>query len=192
MDKEMLERVMLGIALVIASALLWVVFSIATQNLLGWAQYSRGIDLLYLPAGARLLIVLVFGIWGATGIAISNPLMAMFVFGPNAQPETFTNSFIAGFVPYLTVVAGCKLLGVDRDLAALRPIHLAVLALAVSIATPLAFNMQFMFDGLKPQEDLAANLSAMMLGDFLGCLLMLVLARLAIAIYRQAKVTFPQ
>lgn len=187
MDTQTLEKVMLAIALVLASALLWVGFGLASRSLLAWAQYSRGIDMIYLPAGARLLIVLVFGIWGATGIAVSNPFMAIVVFGAQSQPETFTNSFIAGFVPYITVVAGCKLLGVDRDLGALRPIHLAVLALAVSIATPLAFNLQFIVDGLKPMGDLAANLSAMMLGDFLGCLLMLVLARLAIAIYRQAK-----
>lgn len=192
MDTQTLEKVMLAMALVLASALLWVGFGLASRGLLAWAQYSRGIDMIYLPAGARLLIVLVFGIWGATGIAVSNPFMALFVFGAQSQPETVTNSFIAGFVPYITVVAGCKLLGVDRDLGALRPIHLAVLALTVSIATPLAFNLQFIVDGLKPMGDLAANLSAMMLGDFLGCLLMLVLARLAIAIYRQAKVAVSQ
>lgn len=187
MDTQTLEKVLLAIVLVLASALLWVGFGLASQSLLAWAQYSRGIDLIYLPAGVRLLIVLVFGIWGATGIAVSNPFMALFVFGAQSQPETFTNSFIAGFVPYLTMVACCKLLGVDRDLGALRPIHLAVFALAVSIVTPLAFNLQFIFEGLKARHELGANLSAMMLGDFLGCLVMLLLARVAIAIYRRAK-----
>lgn len=192
MVTQTLEKMLLGIALVLASGLLWVGFGLATQNLLAWTNYARGIDLIYLPAGVRLLIVLVFGIWGATGIAVANPFMALFVFGAQSQPETLTNSFIAGFVPYITVIACCKVLGVDRDLASLKPIHLAVLALAVSIATPLVFNLQFIFDGLKAKQDFAANLSAMMLGDFLGCLLMLMLARVAIALFRHARLALSQ
>ena len=58
-----------------------------------------GIDLIYLPAGVRLLIVLAFGVWGAIGIALSNPLLFITAFGQQSMSELVVNSLIAGFVP---------------------------------------------------------------------------------------------
>lgn len=175
-----------ALALVLLSAFLWIGFGLISQPLFDWAHHSAGIDLVYFPAGVRLLIVLTFKVWGALGVSLSNPAMALFEFGQQEWPELLVNSFIAGFVPFLTVVACCKLAGVGSNLAALKPLHIPVFALAVSVVTPLLFNLQFLIFGLKPDQDFAANLSAMILGDFLGCLLALVIARIVIAAYRQA------
>jgi len=182
------EKLTLRFSLVMISALLWVGIGLANQQLLDWAHHSVGIDLVYLPAGVRLLIVLVFGVWGAAGITLANPMMALFEFGPEPIIELLLNSMIAGFVPWLGVMGCCKIIGVDPRLSKLRPIHIPMLALGVSVATPLAFNLQFVMSGLKQPQDFTANLSAMILGDFVGCLLVLIMARLAIALYRKAIV----
>ena len=66
----------------------------------------------------------------------------------------------------------------------LKPIHLPVLALAVSLTTPLAFNIQFLLAGREPPELFFSNFSAMAFGDFVGCLLVIGFVRLLIVAYR--------
>ena len=77
------------------------------------------------------------------------------------------------------------MLGIGTDLAQLRPVHLPLLALAVSLTTPLAFNLQFLLLGLEPRHAFLANTFAMSFGDFLGCLIALATARLVIAVARR-------
>lgn len=182
MKLENVER----LAFVVVSAFLWVGFGLIGQLIFDWAHHSAGIDLVYLPAGVRLVIVLTFKVWGALGIAVANPVMALYEFGQQDLTELLVNAFIAGFVPFLTVVACCRIAGVDPNLAALKPRHIPVFALAVSVVTPLMFNLQFLIFSVKPNQDFAANLSAMILGDFLGCLIALGIARIGISLYRQA------
>ena len=94
------------------------------------------------------------------------------------------NSLIAGFVPLIAARGAQRLLGIDSNLASLRPVHLPLLALAVSVATPLAFNAQFLILGAASVEQLWRNVPAMMLGDFLGCMVALVIVRFTIWAYR--------
>ena len=89
-------------------------------------------------------------------------------------------------MPYLVVGAFSKSFGISTSLLQLKPIHLPVLALAASLATPLAFNFQFLLAGRKPPELFLTNFTAMAFGDFVGCLLVIGCARLLIAANRMA------
>lgn len=177
----------INLALVIVSAALWAVFWFANSWAFATLHYTTGISLVYFPAGVRLLIVLVFGVWGAIGIALSNPLLFLFEFGSQSVPELLVDSLIAGFVPLLAARACQKLLGIGSSLENLRPVHLPILALAVSIATPLAFNLMFLAYGLKPLAELPRNVSAMALGDFLGCMIALMAAMLVLMLLRRLR-----
>lgn len=168
-----------------ASAVLWPVSWHLNAMFFASAAYTTGISLVYFPAGVRLAIVLLFGIWGAIGIAVSNPFLFLSTFGEQGPGEIVVNSLIAGFVPLLVARGVQRALGVDHSLSNLRPLHLPLLALAVSIATPLALNLQFAAQGLKPVGEMWSNMSAMMLGDFLGCMVALVAVRLLIPVWRR-------
>lgn len=171
----------------IVSAALWAGFWFLNAWVFSALSYAPGISLVYFPAGLRLLLVLAFGVWGALGIALINPLLFLDAFGDQSTTELIVNSLIAGFVPLL-VTRGCqRLLGIGESLENLQPAHLPLLALAVSIATPLALNLMFVAYGLKPLADLAQNVSAMVLGDFLGCMIALILARLVLMALRYAR-----
>lgn len=182
-----LTGVRLNLLLVAVSALLWVAFWFLNAWIFSWLQYGPGITLVYLPAGVRLIIVLAFGVWGAIGIALSNPLLFLSAFGQQSFSVILVNSLISGFVPLLAARACQGLLGIGASLEKLRPIHLPILALAVSIATPLALNVMFVAYGLKPLGEVARNVSAMALGDFLGCLIALVAAKLALVAFRKLR-----
>ena len=171
---------------IFVSGIVWLGISLLNSNLLSSTAVTTGIDLVYLPAGFRLLMILLFGFWGALGIFLTNPILFVEYFGTASITEMVINSGIAAFVPYTVVRACSKSFGVNSSLMELKPIHLPVLALAVSLATPLAFNIQFLLAGRKPQELFLTNFSAMAFGDFVGCLLVVGIVRLLIVAYRMA------
>lgn len=170
---------------IVVSGLLWLCFGVFNKEALSFTNFGAGIDIVYLPAGIRLLLVLVLGIWGAIGITLANPFLVAIHIGEQSITGTLINSIIAGFVPLVCARSVQYLLGIDHNLSSLKPIHLPLLALVVSLATPLAFNIQFVLLGLKPYSEFIQNFAAMSLRDFLGCLAILVSARSLIAVARR-------
>lgn len=177
---------LLNAALVMTSAVIWCVVWLANKYLMAGTHVAPGIDLVFLPAGFRLLLVIVFGIWGALGIAIADPLMFLVEFQQGSVIEVVINALISGFAPYITVRVFCRAAGIQGSLAQLRPIHLPLLALAVSVVTPLLFNLHYLLSGRSQPDLFLHNFTAMMTGDFLGCLLVSVVARLGLAAKRAA------
>ena len=177
---------LLDAALVVTSGALWSVIWIANKYLMAGTHVAPGIDLIFLPAGFRLLIVIVFGVWGALGIFLADPLMFMLEFEQGSFREVLINALISGFAPYFTVMAFCRLAGIRGSLTQLKPIHLPLLALAVSFVTPLLFNLHFLVEGRTQPQAFLHNFTAMMTGDFLGCLIVSILARVALALGRAA------
>jgi hypothetical protein len=183
---ETKQSFLLDAALVVTSAALWSSIWIANKYLMAGTHVAPGIDLLFLPAGFRLLIVIVFGVWGALGIFLADPLMFMLEFEQGSLREVVINALISGFAPYLTVLAFCRLAGIRGSLTQLKPLHLPLLALAVSFVTPLLFNLHYLAEGRTPPQAFLHNFTAMMTGDFLGCLVVSILARVALAVGRAA------
>lgn len=172
----------LNAMLVLTSGVLWSLTWLANDRLMAGLQVAPGIDLIFLPAGFRLLLVLIFGFWGALGIALADPLMFLQAFGSGDAVEIFVNALISGFAPYLTVKAFCGAAGIRSSLLQLRPIHLPLLALSVSVVAPLLFNLHFIFRGREPASEFVSNFAAMSMGDFLGCFLVIGLVRLGLAV----------
>ncbi|WP_374331980.1 hypothetical protein [Aestuariivirga sp.] len=178
---KMNDSLLLRVALVVTSALLWSSVWLANKYLMAGTNVAPGIDLVFLPAGFRLLLVIVFGVWGALGVFLADPLMFMLEFQQGSFGEVLVNAAISGFAPYLTVRAFYRLVGIQGSLIQFKPIHLPLLALAVSVVTPLLLNLHFLLQGRERLGEFLHNFTAMMTGDFLGCLLVSVLARVALA-----------
>lgn len=175
------DSALLHVSLVVTSALLWCATWLTNRYLMAGTNIAPGIDLVFIPAGIRLLLVIVFGIWGALGVFLADPLLFMLEFQQGSFGESLVNAAISGFAPYFTVRAFCRLAGVDGSFAKLKPVHLPLLALAVSVVTPLLFNIHFVMQGREQPSEFLHNFTAMMTGDFLGCLFVSVLARVALS-----------
>ena len=172
---------------ILVSGIVWLGVSLLNSVLMASTAVTTGIALVYLPAGFRLLIILLFGFWGALGIFLTNPILFIDYFGSASIAELVINAGIAAFVPYIVVNICVRYFGISSSLTELKPIHLPVLALAVSLTTPLAFNNLFLLAGREPPELFLTNFSAMAFGDFVGCLLVIGCVRLLIAAYRITK-----
>lgn len=179
-----LEFLLSSFSVVLGTAAFWCASNIVNMYLMSFSNFATGIDLVYLPAGVRLVIVMMFGIWGAVGIFLANPILYEMQFGASSTIDVIVNSLICGFAPFFTVKIFCRLAGIDVAIQQLRAIHFPLLALAVSIVTPVLLNLYFIAAGMKNTTGFLANVTAMVTGDFLGCFLLIVLVRIVILVWR--------
>jgi hypothetical protein len=101
---------------IFVSGIVWLGVSLLNSILMSSTAVTPGIALVYLPAGFRLLIILLFGFWGALGIFLTNPILFVEYFGTASITEMVINSGIAAFVPYLVVsVPGHRLIHLRRE-----------------------------------------------------------------------------
>ena len=145
-------------------------------------EFAHGISWIYLPAGVRLLCILLFAEAGAIGILLASWLICIFYFFPNDPIRSFAGGVLAALAPYLTyrlLVAG----RVGPSLAGLGPWRLLGCALAFSIASPLMHHIWFALQG--QQEGLVRGFFVMASGDLIGTLIVLYTAKLLLSMRQQ-------
>lgn len=182
-----LRRVVFIIAVILLSGTIWIAGWQVAHTLFAFTEIDRSITLLYLPAGIRLVILLIASLWGAIGIALAFPLAALQTFPDATLLEITTYSLIAGFIPYATVMGFCRLSGVSRDLATLRPIHLPLLSAAVSVTGALAYASALTAFGRFEESHFLSDATALAAGDFLGCFAVVGLVRMLILWRRKPR-----
>jgi hypothetical protein len=180
-----LRRLSFVFVVAVASGAVWLACWQAAQSVLVFTQLETGITLIYIPAGIRLVILLISGIGGALGIALAFPLALLQVYPDATWQEALAYSAIAGLVPYATVFTVCRAARVSRDLGTLRSFHLPLLSAAVSVIGALAYTGALTAYGRLDRSMLLKNVTAMAVGDFLGCFAVVVLVRLVITSRKQ-------
>ncbi len=124
--------------------------------------------LVFLPAGSKLICILLFGLWGTMGDALALFLMAIY-FIPDGSLFAWTI--------YATVSSGATLLSVrffmryfqiDANLDKLQYWHIPVLSLFSSLLHALVSQLAFL--SIQPQINTGyvVRTLAMTAGDFLG------------------------
>lgn len=172
---------------VFSAALIWYTSGVASQAFSSAVKYAPGADLVYIPAGVRLLLVLVLRLWGAIGITIANPFLFVSELGRDDFYEVILNSLICGFVPLFTLYLAEMTMKIGPNLSNLRQLQLSYISLTVAVTTPSAILLNsFAFGHLDPQS-FFPTLTAMILGDFVGCLIVIVFAFGSIKLYRTFK-----
>lgn len=187
MDRYVIPRLgvtALDLTLVAVSGVLWAGCWYFNKVFLADTLVTTGINYLFLPAGVRLLLVMLFGLRGALGIFLIDPFLFLQEYGPGSPAEVIGTSFIAAFAPYLAVLGFYRAANISPGLSGLKPLHLPMLALLVSLVTPLLFNLHFLLYHRHAEDDFARNFAAMATGDFLGCFAVLAAARVMLAMGR--------
>ena len=152
------------------------------QALDPWFLYGQGITLLFLPAGIKHVSILLAGRWGALGSFIGLLFMV-----PNFWPHlglglAVPYAAISTLATWVGIAAGLHWLGVDRNLKNLKLIHLPLIDLLTTALHALVTNGFFVVSGLKKIDEWGVNTLAMMFGDFLGSLSMMLVLFLVLKI----------
>ena len=176
LSSESLLKAKVNLSCVLTGALIWLAVGILFEQLT-FLEHTDRIHMLYMPAGIRLAIVLIFGVWGALGIALATPLLLLMEYGGYSPALLILHALISGFVALLTVRAVQYLAGIDRNLGNLKPLHLPYLAFAVSATISLAYTIKFHLTGEVHDHEFLPCLAGMMLGEFTGCMAVLITLR---------------
>ena len=151
------------------TCLAWVAMMWVQQNWLSHLDATQAISLFFLPAGMRVLLLLSGRLPAAVGLFAGSAIVVHWVFPDNlGVVNSLAISLMTSFVPFFTIRITKHICGVDASLRHLRFQHLLIIAAAVSVVSPLAHNLWFCVQGLKPWADFAHNVLSMAVGDMLG------------------------
>ena len=158
------DLIILGVTCAVWVAMMWV-----QQNWLSPLEEGQAISLMFLPAGVRVLLLLSGRLPAAIGLFVGSSIAVHWVFaGGLGWVDSLAISFLTSFVPYFTIRLTKYCCGVDPQLRNLRFRELFLIATAVSIVSPIAHNVWFCLEGMKPWPDFARNVVSMAAGDMLG------------------------
>lgn len=149
-------------------------------------SYGLGVNWIYLPAGLRLFLTLVFGLSGAIGIAITSFLISYF----GEFPPDFTTcvgvGLISGFAPYLARIFVMSNVHILPDLSGLTLRKLMVCILIYSLLSAGLHQWWFSLRGLDEAGSLN-HFFVMFIGDVIGTLLLIALIKYSLSLLKRGQ-----
>ena len=174
-----IDQLRLQAMMVITTMVLFLATLVINEWLWTRAEFVRGINWIYLPAGVRLLSTLLFAEAGALGLLLVSWLVSYFYFFPNDVLRSFAGGILATLAPYSIYRFAQLKYSLHASLANLTPRSLLVLSVAYSIASPLLHHLWFALQG---QDNLVQGLMIMFIGDLSGTLLIIYTVKLALSL----------
>ena len=154
------------------------------QNLDSYMLYAPGVSLIFIPAGVKLLAILVGRMPAVMGLFIASVYLSMALW-TDLQTASLYYFAVASVFSYAIAAYGVmKLLGIHRDLYNLRYWHIVVLSLAASVTNGIVHNILYVLENVTAPEDVWSKAFAMAFGDFMGCFVVLVLFQMAVGNFK--------
>ena len=148
--------------------------------------FGLGVNWIYLPAGLRLFLTLIFGLPGAIGIAIASFLISYYGEFPHDPILCVGTGLISGFAPYLARVFVFSNLRLESDLSNLNfPKLIACILIYALLSAGLH---QWWFSTMALENTGTVNhFLVMFIGDVLGSLLLISLTKYGLDLLRKTR-----
>lgn len=164
---------------IIFAAVYYLTFWVQVHWLQGF-DFVQGVSLLFLPAGIKMLSIVVGGAWGIGGVFVTSMLLSHVVWGDHGFMYALLSQIIWAGAPYITYQILKRQLHIDDMLLSLKGSHIALIAVAISVTSSLA-DRSFRYAAGQVQENMFnTSVWAMVLGDVGGIVLVLSLAALMV------------
>ena len=167
----------------IVCALVYALLFYANDWLTAFLEVAPGVNWIYLPAGLRLFLVLIFGLSGAIGIAIASTLITL---GRDLSDDIIGIvgiGLISGFGPYLARLMVIRNLKINADLSNLNIQMIAISVLVFALLSTGLHQLWFVLIGIPSGS--FSNAVAMLIGDILGALLFISICKFGIDLYKK-------
>ncbi|MBU3625220.1 hypothetical protein ICN48_03040 [Polynucleobacter sp. JS-Safj-400b-B2] len=150
--------------------------------------FGLGVSWIYLPAGLRLFLTLIFGLPGAIGIAVASFLISYH--GDFSQDVTVCIGvgIISGFVPYLARYFAFRNIRLESDLSNLNFPKLIACILTFSLLSAGFHQWRFSMMTLEDAGSLN-HFVVMFIGDVLGSFLLIALIKYCLDLVRKIRKT---
>jgi len=150
--------------------------------------FSLGVNWIYLPAGLRLFLTLIFGIPGAIGIALASFLISYFGEFPHDITVCLGIGLVSGFAPYLARVFVMSNVRLTSDLCDLNFQKLVICILIYALLSAGLHQWWFSTMALENTGGLS-QFSVMFIGDVLGSLLLISLIKYSLDALKKVRKT---
>lgn len=157
---------------VLAYASLFYLNAWLTANL----SYGLGVNWIYLPAGLRLFLTLIFGLPGALGIALASFLISYLGEFSQEVMTCLGVGLISGFAPYLARIFVMSNVNISTDLSNLSLPKLIICILIYAVLSAGLHQWWFAVRGLDEAGSLNHSL-VMFIGDVLGAVALVGLVK---------------
>ena len=165
-------------------AIAWLFFFKLNSFIFSHLEKSQFVTLVFMPAGVRLVAVLIFNELGVIGLFVG-ALITSPIVGTNPT-EALIISLISALNPYLAVLITKRLLHVDNLLKKLHAKELILMGLFSALLNSLSHYFYFSLSNLRMSLE---SCESMFIGDLLGITLMLFLFSLSLKLMRKSTLT---
>lgn len=148
--------------------------------------FGLGVNWIYLPAGLRLFLTLIFGLPGALGIAVASYLISYYGVFPHDLTLCFGIGLISGFAPYLVRYFVFSNLRLESDLSNLNFPKLIACILIYSLLSADLHQWWFSTMNLEDAGSFQ-HFVVMFIGDILGSLLLISLIKYCLDLLRKVR-----
>jgi hypothetical protein len=157
--------------IVLATATVYFFLYQVNLSLFGGLHYSHRVDWVFLPSGLRLTFVLLFALDGALGIVLASTLVTYLMYFDGNYVNLLITGSLAGLAPYLARQIATVYLGLDQNLLNLNSLGLFKVSVLFAIISPLVHQLWYFWMGRT--ENFLSSTAVMMVGDWLGSVLVL-------------------
>lgn len=174
---------LISLPIMVVSALLYAVLFFANDWTTKYLEAAPGVNWIYLPAGLRLFLVLIFGLSGALGIVISSVLITLYRDLGDDYLSIIGIGLFSGLSPLLARYLTIRNLKISPDLSNLNlPIIAACIVIFALISSSLH---QLWFWLMDIPSGSFPNTIVMITGDILGAVLLIALIKVCIDLYKR-------
>lgn len=148
-------------------------------------KYDLGVSWIYLPAGLRLFLILIFGFAGATGIAIASFFISYFGAFPSDLVTCIGIGLISGFAPLLAKWIVITNVNISNDLSNLSLQKIIFCVLEYAFMSAVLHQWWFVLRDLESGS--LNHFLVMFLGDIAGSILLIAVVKYGIDLVRRSK-----
>ncbi len=148
-------------------------------------KYDLGVSWIYLPAGLRLFLILIFGLTGAIGIAVASFAISYYGVFPPDLITCIGIGLISGFAPLLAKWVVVANVNISNDLSNLS---LQKILFCVVIYAFMSAGLHQWWFVLRDLESGSLNhFMVMLVGDIAGSILLIALIKYGIDLLKRDK-----
>ena len=153
--------------------------------LFGSLNFSHRVDWVFLPSGLRLAFVLLFLGDGAIGIALASTLITYLMYFDGSYVSMVLSGSLAGLAPYIARLVAIHWFNLEENLVNIKNIGLFKISVLFAIISAVVHQLWYFWIGKT--SDFIDSALVMMVGDWLGTVLVLTALQICIVVTRKLK-----
>jgi hypothetical protein len=179
------ERSRVFLVGVLISTLLYSALFFFNDWLTETVKYDLGVSWIYLPAGLRLFLILIFGLSGAIGIAAASFAISYFWAFPADLVTCIGIGLISGFAPLLAKWVVVSNIPINNDLSNLSLQKIIFCVVVYALMSAGLHQYWFVLRGLESGS--LDHFLVMFVGDIAGSILLIALIKYSIDLVKRSK-----